>query len=551
MKLRYAIMFLFGLALPIYPEAAQPAQAITAPKAAVQKTDPFECVIASLANDTYELIDMRRTTEYHPYLELRKKQLKIIDALDTFFYKKGNYNALVHIFKFNKQKGIEAAIALFKKVASIVDVTLPSNASLVLQEQKLDWLKKAYKRIKKQYKTFEPTLKSEGISKSLKRALTFNPVTRHWNLTTLAKVLTCPIMKAAELAAISYFTGALKPTKKKKSTKKKTQDSNVESNSKGLFDNLLTTGNLKGIGLLFAINAMNETLSGYFQKLEKEKKELLKRDQFVRYSEEQKKIKDRLHGFISHTGIGDGFSTIAGIQNEDTIRELTSLANWLRKPISGDVRNKFAIMLYGEPGNGKGIITKALANESNTPMITITAHDVKNEQIDSKIWAANKLAQSRDAKSIIVFFDEIDLIVPKKDPAALQAFLTFLDGTQKQNPHVRVLYVFATNYIKKLDPRLLRPGRFKSKIYVGPPTQEQRAKLIEATLLSIFKAAPQKLVEQLAVETADLSRVAIDEAIANTSNHMALTEETPSIESFISEIKKLKEITYHSSKQIA
>ncbi len=552
MKFRYAIMLLLGLALPIFSEAAQAAadREFTAEKSPtlIDSFVKFEYVIASLASATYELIDTRRTTEYHPYLELCKKQRKIVDALDAFFYKNGGYDALVHTFKSNKQAGINAAMAFFEKIADIVDVNLSSHAALVLQEEKLDWLKKAYKRIKKQYKTFEPTLKYEGISKSLKRALIFNPVTRHWNLIALAKVLTSPIMKVAEITAATYFTGILKDNNSEAASN---GNNNQPVVNQSLFGNLFTTNNLKALSILIAVTAGSETLSGYFEKLQEDKKELEKRDQFARYSEEQKKIKDRLHRFISYTGTGDGFSTIAGIQDEDTIKELASLAKWLRNPISSDFRSKLAIMLYGEPGNGKGIITKALADESKTPMITITAHDVKNGDIDLKVFAAKKLAQSRDAKSIIVFTDEIDLIVPKKDPAALQAFLTFLDGTQKQNPHVRVLYMFATNYIEKLDPRLLRPGRFKSKIYVGPPTQEQRAKLIEATMLSIFKTAPQDLVAQLAVETAGLSRVAIDEAIANTYNHMALTEETPIVESFIYEIKKLKEVTYHTSEQIA
>jgi len=71
------------------------------------------------------------------------------------------------------------------------------------------------------------------------------------------------------------------------------------------------------------------------------------------------------------------------------------------------------------------------------------------------------------------------------------------------------------------------------------------------SLMSTFRQAPADLVEKLAEATDGLSRVAIDEAIENTYNHAALTDETPSLESFLTEIEKLKEVSYHTAKQVA
>ena len=545
----------------------------------------IEFVIANLASDTYELIDLQRTTQFHPHLEFNKSQRTIIDALDAFVYKNGNYDMLIRTFKFNKLEGIDAAMRFFEKIADLINITLPSRVSLMLDEQKLDWLQAAALQIKKQYKTFKPSLKNDKMNSSLKRAIIFNPVTRHIPLTELAQALSSEVTSLIGTGVAEYFknkyqkqtaaspvTLAIPPRARipraprhPAGRARSTSDPGTRPTAfavpaatitpvppadKGIVSVIFSLKNLKTAFTLMAIRGLNQMLSQYLQSLAADKKKYEEREKYAQMSKEQKKMRNQLHSLVSHAGTGEGFSTVRGIQDDKTIKDLTFFADWLKKPISYS-GSKLALMLYGEPGNGKGIITKALSDESNTPMITISADDVAKRQIATKLWAAKQIAKERDQKSIIVFFDEIDLIVPQKDHAALQSFLTFLDGTQNENPHVRVLYIFATNHIEKLDPRMLRPGRFKSKVYVGPPSQEQRAKLIEMNLMSVFKAAPADLVEKLAVATDGLSRVAIAEAIENTYNHAALTEETPSLESFLEEIEKLKEVTYHSSKQVA
>lgn len=576
MKLHYSVMLFASLASSLCA-----ADQLAAPQPSVadaQSSDlyvQFEYALADLASATYELINLQRTMQNHPYLEFTKEQLLTLNALDSLFYKQGGYDAVVRIFKFNKEDGINAAIAFFKKIANLIDLSLPSSASLMTDQQKLDWLKAADKSIKKKYKSFKPQLKAEELGSSIKKAIIFNPITRHIPLAELAKLLSSEYSRIAQAALTAYYAnkyGKKDNSAVKQTVSDRTYDAAIAANktpqqaileaqqavanlssgnqNSGYFNAVFSKQNLSTTGAVLTVQVLNQMLSDYLTSLAETKKKFEERERFVRTSEDEKKIKEQLHRLVSHAGNGPGFSEIKGIQDEATIKDLTFFADWLKHPISY-FGSKLAIMLYGEPGNGKGIITKALSDEAKTPLITISADDVQKRQIGTKLWAAAKIAENNDQKAVIVFFDEIDLIIPQKDKAALQSFLTFLDGTQKGNPHVRILYIFATNHIEKLDPRMLRPGRFKSKIYVGPPSLEQRAKLIEMSLLSVFKTAPKELVEKLAAETDGLSRVAIDEAIENTYNHAALTEETPSVESFIDEIKKLKQVTYHSTKQIA
>lgn len=503
----------------------------------------IEYVIADLASATYDLIDLQRTTQYHPHLEFNKKQQKTIAALDTYLYQNKNFDKLARVFKFSKQDGINAALAFFEKIAAIVDTTLPSTAGLTLNEQKFDWLKNAARDIKKAYKKFKPGLKSDEAGQSLKRAIIFNPVTRHIPLAELAQALSSEITSLIATGVTQYY-------KDKYDRKKAHTAGGAPTTDPGIAAAIFSRQNIDAAFTLMGIRAVNQMLSQYLQSLAKDKLKYEEREKFAKTTKEQKKMKGQMHGMVSHAGTGAGFSTIQGIQDDKTIKELSFLADWLKKPISYP-GNKLAVMLYGPPGNGKGVITKALSDESKTPIISISATDVAQRQIMNKLWAAKQLAKERDQKSIIVFFDEIDLIVPQKDKAALQAFLTFLDGTAQENPHIRTLYIFATNHIDKLDPRMLRPGRFKSKIFVGPPSKEQREKLITMSLMSVFREAPADLVEKLTVATDGLSRVAIDEAIENTYNHAALTDQTPGLESFLEEIEKLKEVSYHTAKQVA
>lgn len=561
------------------------AAAGTAPELPVQSTPDSasnklfldtEYVIADLASATYELITLQRTTQYHPHLEFSKKLQKVINALNSYLYVERHFDQLARTYKYNKQNGIDAAIALFQKVASIIGITVPSAAGLTLNEQKYDWLKNAAKQIKKEYKTFKPGIKSDEASSSIKRAIIFNPVTRHIPLAELAKALSSEYARIAEAAitasiankyggnkeyltqakADAYNTAfdrakrAAKSDAEARQLATKAVQKIAPEEEKGYFSTVFSPKNVRTTGAVIAVQMLNQMVSDYLQGLAKEKLKYEEREKFVQMTKEQKKMKGQLHSMVSHAGTGPGFSKIRGIQDDKTITELAFLVDWLKRPISYP-GNKLAVMLYGPPGNGKGIIAKALSDESSTPMISISADDVAKRQIMNKLWAAKQIAKERNQKSVIVFFDEIDLIVPQKDNAALQAFLTFLDGTAQENPHVRTLYIFATNHIEKLDPRMLRPGRFKSKIFVGPPHKSQRAKLIGMSLMSTFRQAPADLVEKLAEATDGLSRVAIDEAIENTYNHAALTDETPSIESFLTEIEKLKEVSYHTAKQVA
>ena len=80
-------------------------------------------------------------------------------------------------------------------------------------------------------------------------------------------------------------------------------------------------------------------------------------------------------------------------------------------------------------------------------------------------------------------------------------FLTELDGIEELKG---VLVLGATNRLDRLDPALLRPGRFDEIVEIGAPSQSDRA-MIVAVHLRDKPLAPEVKVEEMAARTEDYS----------------------------------------------
>ena len=96
--------------------------------------------------------------------------------------------------------------------------------------------------------------------------------------------------------------------------------------------------------------------------------------------------------------------------------------------------------------------------------------------------------KAKQAAPAILFFDEIDAMVPTRGSGSsdshatervISQFLTEMDGVEELTG---VLVLGATNRADILDPALLRPGRFDLVLEVPPPDREGRAKIFEIGL---------------------------------------------------------------------
>lgn len=142
------------------------------------------------------------------------------------------------------------------------------------------------------------------------------------------------------------------------------------------------------------------------------------------------------------------------------------------------------VLLYGPPGCGKTLISRATAGEINAKFFNIGLHQILDMWIgksEEKLHEIFEVAR-RHAPSVL-FFDEVDaLAADRKDMRSsagrtlINQFLSELDSESAENDGVLVLG--ATNAPWHLDSAFLRPGRFDRLIFVPPPDAPAREEII-------------------------------------------------------------------------
>ncbi|XP_076145089.1 spastin isoform X1 [Alosa pseudoharengus] len=188
----------------------------------------------------------------------------------------------------------------------------------------------------------------------------------------------------------------------------------------------------------------------------------------------------------------------------------------LRAPARG-------LLLFGPPGNGKTMLAKAVAMESNATFFNISAASLTSKYVGEGEKLVRALfAVSRELQPSIIFIDEIDSLLCERREGEHDAsrrlkteFLIEFDGVQSAGDD-RVLVMGATNRPQELDEAVLR--RFAKRIYVALPTEETRLKLLKNLLGKHGNPLNQKELSQLARLTdgysgSDLTSLAKDAAL--------------------------------------
>jgi transitional endoplasmic reticulum ATPase len=172
------------------------------------------------------------------------------------------------------------------------------------------------------------------------------------------------------------------------------------------------------------------------------------------------------------------------------------------------IRPPKGILLHGPPGCGKTLVARAVATESEANFISIKGPEIFSKWVGESEKAIREVfRKGRTAAPAIIFFDEIDAIVPRRgigyaDSGAtervISQLLTELDGIETLE---NVVVIAATNRPDILDPAILRPGRFDRLIYVPAPDQK--------TLEQIFKIYTASMPLDKTVNIQDLTRMTL------------------------------------------
>lgn len=212
------------------------------------------------------------------------------------------------------------------------------------------------------------------------------------------------------------------------------------------------------------------------------------------------------------------------------------------------------ILLFGPPGTGKTLLAKAVATESGSNFIAVRGPEVLSKWVGESEKAIRDIfRKARQYAPAVIFFDEIDAIVPMRGMTAdsnvlerlVSQFLTEIDGVEKLE---NVAIIAATNRPDIIDPALLRPGRIEKLIYVPPPDKAGRIEILKVHTRGM-RLDPSISLEEIADRTegytgADLAALvreagllAIKDAIQRS---LPADQVVTSAEHFVNALKKVK-----------
>ena len=145
------------------------------------------------------------------------------------------------------------------------------------------------------------------------------------------------------------------------------------------------------------------------------------------------------------------------------------------------------MLLYGTPGTGKTCVLKLVMEDvtKNGDVIFLA----KSAGIVNK--AMEEFREVEPDRKVLVVLEDIDEMV-KYDERSL---LELLDGPEQKD---KVLYLATTNYIDRLPPRMLRPGRFDRKLEIGVPPKEGRFAYLSNKL---SEKESNEVIDELVKET--------------------------------------------------
>ena len=143
------------------------------------------------------------------------------------------------------------------------------------------------------------------------------------------------------------------------------------------------------------------------------------------------------------------------------------------------------ILLHGPPGTGKTLLARAVANESKSKFYAQSAASFVEMFAGLGAARIRRLFKiARKNGPAIVFIDELDAVGSTRNMGdssgekdqTLNQLLVEMDGFATTD---NVVVIAASNLLEKLDPALLRPGRFDRQIFVAPPDLRGRIEILK------------------------------------------------------------------------
>lgn len=155
------------------------------------------------------------------------------------------------------------------------------------------------------------------------------------------------------------------------------------------------------------------------------------------------------------------------------------LAKINARPIKG-------VLFTGDPGTGKTMLARIIANESGATFLEISGPQFISKWVGQSEEILRLLFDyAAKQKRCIIFFDEIDSVAGQRSGDSHESsrrvvaqLLTKMDGfTAADN----VVVIAATNRPEDIDVALRRPGRFDWEIHFPYPARDDREQIMRTS----------------------------------------------------------------------
>jgi cell division protease FtsH len=257
------------------------------------------------------------------------------------------------------------------------------------------------------------------------------------------------------------------------------------------------------------------------------------------------------------------WADIAGV--DEAKGELQEIVEFLRDPRAFQAMGAKVpkgILLHGPPGTGKTLLAKAVAHESGARFFAQSAASFV--EMFAGLGAARirrLFAIARSHEPAIIFIDELDAVggrrgadISGEKDQTLNQLLVEMDGFSSSG---RVVVIAASNLLEKLDPALLRPGRFDRQVFVVPPDVKGREGVLEVhTRDKPLRDVDLSLVAQQTsgLTGADLANICNEAAIFATrrgGDAIAMSDFDAALERVIAGVQSRRVLNAHEKQVVA
>jgi len=187
------------------------------------------------------------------------------------------------------------------------------------------------------------------------------------------------------------------------------------------------------------------------------------------------------------------------------------------------------ILLAGPSGTGKTAMARALSGEKQIPLIAIDGPQLYSKWLGESERALREVfKKARRAAPCILFFDTIDAVAPKfgADQFGSDIYQRILSQLLREIDNLRdvkgVILLAASNRPERIDPALLRSGRFDYILQFAKPNRADRATIMRLCCRRV-PLAPDVDFEDFAARTEGFTGADI-ESLCKKATLLAIVE---------------------------